>query len=429
MIHFKTSQRCRIARIGLIAALTIAVVGCGDKRPELVTPPPPVVMVAQPVERNITDFQVFTARTEAVESVDIKARVSGYLTEILFKDGGDVKAGDVLFKIDDRPYKAALDEAKANLAYARAALVETQADYDIGVNVRKENPAAISQQDLNKRLGARDEAAASVQQAEAALESAQLNFDWCTITAPISGQINRHFVDAGNLVSQDVTTLTNIVSLRPTWAYFDVDQNTALEVEKLIAEGKMERVRDSTIGVGMSLGNDEGFPIAGTLDFVSNQLDPNTGSLRVRAVFPNEDGFLGAGLFGRIRVPVDAPHDALLVIDRAVGTNQGQKYVLVVNAANEVEYRAVDVGQLHDGLREVHQYRTITQPGGDGADVTSRVEVLKPADRLIVEGLQRVRPGAKVVPKLVNMQTLLSEQPAGDRPANDQKPAEAASPK
>lgn len=417
------SRRSRCWMICLVAALAIGVVGCAEKNPPLVVPPPPVVLVGRPIERNITNFQVFTARTEAVESVDIKSRVSGYLTEILFQDGGDVQAGDVLFKIDDRPYKAALDEAKANLEYARAALVATQADYEIGVNVRRENAAAISQQDLNKRLGARDEAAASVKQAEAALENAQLNFDWCTIAAPISGRVNRHFVDAGNLVSQDVTTLTNIVSIRPIWAYFDVDQNTALDVEKLIAEGKMKRVRDSTVQVGMSLGNEVGFPIAGTLDFVSNQLDPNTGSLRVRAVFPNKDGFLGAGLFSRIRVPVDAPHDALLMIDRAVGTNQGQKYVLVVNEANEVEYRAVDVGQLHDGLREVLRYRTIAEPGGDGADIATRVEVLKPTDKIIVEGLQRVRPGAKVDPKLVNMQTLLSEPPTGNGPPSAKQPA------
>ena len=165
-------------------------------------------------------------------------------------------------------------------------------------------------------------------QAEAAIEKAQLNYNWCTVNAPIAGRIDRHFVDVGNLVSQDVTSLTNIVSIKPIWAYFDVDQNTALDVEKLIAEGKMKRVRDTTVNVGMSLGQENGFPIAGTIDFVSNQLDPNTGSLRVRAVFPNEDGFIGAGMFGRVRVPIGQPHDALLVLDEAIGTNQGQKYVL-----------------------------------------------------------------------------------------------------
>lgn len=404
-----------IRRGSLIVAALLALAGCQQKHPELVTMPPPVVMVATPVERDVTDYQIFTARTEATESVDIKARVSGYLTEILFKDGADVEKDAVLFKIDDRPYKAALDEANANVAYAKAALVEAEANYQIGMNVRKQNAAAISEQELNQRLGARDEAAASVLQAEASVESAQLNYNWCTIAAPIAGRTNRHFVDIGNLVSQDMTTLTNIVSLKPIWAYFDVDENTALDVQQLIAEGKLKGVREATIPADLSLANDGGlFPISGSLDFVSNQLDPNTGSLRVRAVFPNEDGALSAGLFGRVRVPVSEPHDALLVTDRAVGTNQGQKYVFVVNEKNEVEYRAVDVGQVHDGLREVLRYRKITEPGkANGEDVTKEVEVLKPTDRVIVEGLQRVRPGATVKPQVVDMVTMLIE-PAAD---------------
>ncbi len=413
--------------IPLLACAALTAAGCGAKHPPVVATPPTVVLVSQPIERNVTNYQVFTVRTQAVESVDVKARVTGYLTKIEFKDGDDVKEEEVLFQIDDRPYKASLDQAAANLEYAKASLIESQANYDIAAAVRKANAAAMSEQELNKRLGAKDEAAASVKQAEAALENAQLNYGWCKVTAPISGRANRHFVDVGNLVSQDVTTLTNIVSTKPIWAYFDVDQNTALDVQKLIAEGKMKSARESTVDVGMSLGEEQGFPIAGTIDFVSNQLDPNTGSLRARAVFPNEDGFIGAGLFGRIRVPISPPHDALLVIDRAVGTNQGQKFVLVVNDSNEVEYRAVDVGQIQDGLREVLRYRTITEPGA-GKDSTTEVEVLKPTDRVVVEGLQRVRPGTKVDPRLVDMLTLLVEKPAGAGAESEKKPAEAAAP-
>jgi RND family efflux transporter MFP subunit len=418
---------CRVCRAMLLIAIAMGTGGCGPKHPEIVTPPPPVVMVSHPVVRTVTDYQLFTARTQAVESVDIKARVSGYLTEILFKDGDLVEKNEVLFKIDDRPYKAALDEAKANVQYAKAALVESEANYQIGINVRKANPAAISEQELNQRLGARDEAAASVLQAEASLESAQLNFDWCTVEAPISGRANRHFVDIGNLVSQDVTTLTNIVSIKPIWAYFDVDQNTSLDVEKLIAEGKIKGARETTVPADMSLGQESDFSIAGAIDFVSNQLDPNTGSLRVRAAFPNEDGFIGAGLFARVRVPIGAPHEALLVVDRAVGTNQGQKYVLVVNDQGVVEYRAVETGQVHDDLREVLRYRMVTEPNGDGPDVSKQVEVLNPADRIIVEGLQRVRPGAKVETQLVDMLTMLVTKPAGIASTNETK-AEASAP-
>jgi RND family efflux transporter MFP subunit len=411
--------------IGCTVALAIGLSGCGERRPELATLPPPVVMAATPVEREVTDYQIFTVRTEAMQSVDIKARVTGYLEEIKFTDGSDVKKDDVLFQIDARPYKAALDEAKANLAYAKAALVEAEANYQIGMNVRKANPAAISEQEINQRLGARDEAAAGVLQAEASIESAQLNFNWCTVTAPIDGRIDRHFVDVGNLVSQDVTSLTNIVTISPIWAYFDVDQNTALDVEKLIAEGKMKRVSDTTVNVALSLGQEASFPIAGTIDFVSNQLDPNTGSLRVRAVFPNEDGFIGSGMFGRVRVPIGQPHDALLVLDEAIGTNQGQKYVLVVNDKNQVEYRAVDVGQVQDGLREVNRYRSITEPGQDGADTTRQVEVLRPSDRIIVQGLQRVRPGATVTPQPVDMLTLMNAPAPGTVPTGAAKPTES----
>lgn len=365
-------------------------------------------MVAHPIERTITDYQVFTARTQAVQSVEIKARVTGYLTKILFKDGDLVKEGEVLFQIDDRPYKAALDQAKANLELARAALVKTQAEYDIGLAVQKQEAGAISQQELTRRLGARDQAKANVDVARANIEEAQLNFGWCQVTSPINGRANTHFVDVGNLVSQNVTVLTNIVSLKPMWAYFDVDENTVLKLEQLIAEGKIESARDRNVPIAMGLANDAGFPWQGTIDFISNQLDPNTGSIRVRAVFPTERGELASGLFGRIRVPIGAAHPALLVSERAVGTDQGEKFLLLVNDQNEVEYRAVDVGQSRDGLREIHRRRILTEPGPGGKDIQKDVEVLSARDRVIVDGLQRVRPGAKVEPKLVDMLTWMS---------------------
>jgi len=401
----------------------LAAAGCDEKHPQAAETPPPVVLVSQPLERKVTDYQVFTARTQAVQSVDVKARVSGFLTNILFKDGADVKEGDILFQIDDRPYKAALDQAnatlsraKASLDVAQAALVRAQADYDIGLAVQKQQAGAISDQEIVKRLGARDEAkanisvaTASIGQAQAALEMAQLNYDWCKVTSPLSGRSTRHLVNAGDMVTQGVTVLDNIVSLKPVWAYFNVDQNTALQIQILTREGKIQSTRTGEIPVGMTVeaGNDEAFPIAGTIDYVSNQLDPNTGSIQVRAVFPNKDETLVAGLFARIRVPIAAPHNALLVNDRALGTDQGQRFIVVVNDKKEVERRMVEVGQLHDGLREVYAFRTVTEPGSDGKLVAKKVEVLKPTDWLVVEGLMRARPGDKVEPKHVDMQTLL----------------------
>jgi RND family efflux transporter MFP subunit len=407
-----------------LAAGFLGAVGCDQKHPQAAETPPPAVLVSQPVERKgVTDYQVFTARTQAVQSVDIKARVSGFLTDIVVKDGADVKEGDILFHIDDRPYKASLDQAKATLSHAKAsldvakaALVKAQAEYDIGLAVQKQQTGAISDQEVVRRLGARDEAKANISvatanigQAEAALEMAQLNYNWCRVTAPIRGRTTRHLVNAGDMVSQGVTALDNIVSLKPVWAYFNVDQNTAQQVQTLVREGKIKSARKGKIPVGMTVevGNEEAFPIAGTIDYVSNQLDPNTGSIQVRAVFPNDDETLVAGLFARIRVPIAAPHDALLVNDRAIGTDQGQRFVVVVTDKNEVERRLVEVGQLHDGLREIYRFRTVTEPGPDGKLVTKKLEVLKPTDWLVVEGLMRARAGDKVEPKRVDMQTLL----------------------
>jgi RND family efflux transporter MFP subunit len=419
-----------------LAAAILATAGCDEKHPQVAATPPPVVQVAQPVERTVTDYQVFTARTQAVQSVDVKARVTGYLNKINFTDGDLVEEGKtVLFEIDDRPYKASLDQAKAGLDVAeqslavakagldvaQANLVKSQADYDIGLNVKKANPGAISDQELTKRLGARDEAKGgvdkakasieeakgSIGKAKAALENAQLYYDWCKVRAPISGRTTRHFVDAGNLVTQDVSVLANIVSLKPVWAYINVDQNTVQRVQELTRAGKVQAARKGEIPVSMGVGagSEQSYPIAGVIDYVSNQLDPKTSTLQVRAVFPNKDESLVAGLFAQIKVPVSAEHKALLVADSAIGTNQGQRFILVVNHQNEVEYRIVDVGQMHGGLREVKRFREVIDEQG----VPKQVEVLRATDRLIVDGLQRVRPGVKVEPRQVNMTTLLVE--------------------
>jgi RND family efflux transporter MFP subunit len=408
----------------LAAAFLAATAGCNPKHPPAAETPPPVVLVGQPIERKgkdaVTDYQIFTARTQAEQSADVKARVSGFVTKIIVKDGADVKEKDDLFLIDDRPYKAALDQAKATLTHARASLelakatlVKAQAEYDIAVNVQKQDKSAISEQEVVKRQGARDEAkanidvmSASIAQAQAALDLAQLNYDWCKVTAPVDGRTTRHLVNLGDMVTQGVTVLDNIVSRKEVWAYFNVDQKTAQEVQRLIREGKIRSPREGKIPVAMNVGvgNDE---IAGTIDYVSNQFDPNTGSIQVRAVFPNEDQTLVAGLFARIRMPIAAPHDALLVNERALGTDQDKRFIVVVNDENKVERRMVEVGQVHDGLREVYRFRTLIDPGRDGKAVGKTEEVLKPTDWLVVDGLMRARPGEKVEPKHVDMQTLL----------------------
>jgi RND family efflux transporter MFP subunit len=414
---------CRLC-ILLLTITAVTAIGCEKKHPQVVQTPPPLVKVSQPVQGTVTDYQVFTARTAAVESVEVKARVTGYLTKILFKDGDLVKKDDILLEIDDRPYKAALDLAVGNLEFAKAALVKNQADYDIGLAVQKQNKGAISEQELTKRLGARDESKASIDKAKADLENAQLNYGWCKVTSPITGRANRHFVDAGNVITKDVTTLTNVVSIKPIWAYFDVDENSAQSYQRKVKKGEVKSLLENNIPVTMALAGNQDFSITGETDFVSNQFDPNTGSIRIRAVFSNAGGNLEAGLFARIRVPTSAPHPALLVRESAIGTNQSQRFLMIVNDKNIVEAREVEVGQMHgEGLREILRYRTITEPGPEDKDVTKQVEVLKPTDRVIVLGLLRARDGDPVTPQLVNMLTLLPETPvAADNPASKAKP-------
>ncbi|MCS6852320.1 MAG: efflux RND transporter periplasmic adaptor subunit [Gemmataceae bacterium] len=396
----------------LVIVVGVVLTGCGGPHPSAVPTPPPVVLVARPVERTVTEYDIYTARTQAVQYVDIKPRVTGYLTKIHFKDGDLVKAGDLLFEIDDRPYKAQLDEAKGDVDAKAGAVMKTKALLDIGLATQKENVGAISQQEIERRRGDYEEAKGALEAAKAARDRAQLFYDWCRITSPISGRINRHFVDVGNLVTQDFTLLTNIVSLQPMWAYFDVDENSLIRYQALIQEGAIPSPRKTQLPVQLALGTDSAFPFHGFIDFVSNQVDPNVGSIRVRAVFPNDDGKLLPGLFGRVRVPASRPHSALLVQPRAIGVRQTINYVLVVNDQDEVEYREVELGGMHDGLREVLRERRLFETDAAGNVTERKVVVLKPTDRIIVDGVQRVRAGARASPRLVDMETLLPRQSA-----------------
>lgn len=386
---------------------------CEQKNPSPIATSPPIVQVAIPLERVVTESEVFTARTQAVQSVNIKARATGYLTKLGFKDGDFVKQGQILFEIDKRPYQAQLDVAKGNVERLEGQKKLLQTQVERYTKLVASN--AASQQDLDIYHGQFAENVGALEAAKAQVQVAQINLAFCSVTAPIDGRIDRHFFDIGDLVSQDTSLLTNIVSLKPIWAYFDVDQNTATRYRELVRSGQVKSARTSEIPVQMGLGDSRMFPIDGIVDFVSNQLDPNTGSIRLRAVFPNDDGLLLAGLFGRIRLPVSAPHSALLVIDSAIGTNQGDRFVLVVDDKNQVEYRPVDVGQLYNGLREVMRSRQVNDNNAEGKSVVRQVPVLSPTDRIIIAGLQRVRPGATVNPKLVDMLTLL---PADTAPSS-----------
>jgi RND family efflux transporter MFP subunit len=367
-----------------ILVLSLGLTGCGRTSSGTVVTAPTPVTVSHPLKRNVGDYADFTSRTAAVESVDVRARVGGYLDKINFTEGTLVKKGDLLFEIDPRPYRALVDFAKAQLAANEALLKKATSDNVRYKTLAIKSPTAVTQQDLDQYQATADQAIANVGTARATLETNELNLGFTKVVSPIDGRTSRYDLTVGNLVQQDVTLLTTIVSVDPIYAYADVDEHTVLHVRELIREGKAKSARDAEIRVRLGLANEEGFPREGTVNFVDNQVNPKTGTLRVRAVFPNQDQFLNAGMFARVRIPIGEPHEALLVTDRAIDTDQGQKIVYIVDKDNKVNSRPVRLGAAHDGLRAIE----------DG---------LSPSDRVIVNGLQRVRPGVTVDPKLVEM--------------------------
>ncbi len=378
--------KCNRARsIGLrvvSALLCFGMTGCGRPLSEAPVSAPTPVSVSYPVERDVTNYEEATGRTDSVESVQVRARVNGYLDKINFQEGALVKQGEVLYEIDPRPYKAVLDQALGNVASMEARL--KRQDADLRRAEKLVGTSALSREEFDKIVGDRGETAASFASLRAAVDRAKLDLDFTKVLAPVSGRIGRTLITRGNLVVADNTILTTIVSLDPMYAYFDVDENTVLRVRQLIREGKAKSARETEVPVQLALANEEGFPHKGTINFVDNQINPKTGTLRIRGLFPNKDEVLAPGSFARVRVPIGEPHKALLVTERAIDTDQGQKIVYVVNEKNEVVSRPIRLGPRDDGLRVIE----------DG---------LKPGERVIVNGLQQVRPGAAVEPKLVDM--------------------------
>jgi RND family efflux transporter MFP subunit len=370
--------------LGLGAALVfgccLAVVGCG-RTPQLPPAEPPVVTVVYPAEREVTDYAEFTGFVQPVDIVQVQARVSGYLVKVLFKEGAEVKKDDILFEIDPRPYQAQLDKDLATLKQAEANVKQSQADFVRALTLIKK--AGISQAEYDQALANKDVALANVEAAKANIETSKLNLEFCTVRSPINGLTSNYAKTLGNLVTQDKTQLTTIVSTDPMYVYFAMDEHTVLHIKKLSTEGKFKSLANGGIPVFLGLANEQGFPHKGTINFADNQLKPGTGTLTVRGVFPNPDRLLTPGLFARVRIPVSEPHPALLVPDQTIGTDQGKKVLYLVNAKNEVVARPVKLGALHDGLRAI-------EAG------------LKSGERVIVDGLQWVRPGVTVNPTLVS---------------------------
>ena len=372
------------------AALAGLAAGCHQQQ----GPPPaqpPVVPVSQPVQRQVTDTVEYTGRTDAVQSVSVRARVTGYLTKMPFKEGAEVKTGDLLFEIDPRPYQAQLDQAVSQVGVAEAQLRLAQATLERAKPLLAKN--AISQQEYDQDQAAVDQAAAQVKAAKATVEVYRLNLEFTRVTAPVDGQVSRYYYTVGNLVTQDQTLLTTVVSVDPMYAYFDMDERTILRIRAAINEGKIKAVKNfAEIPVEMALEGEDGFPHRGSLDFVNNVVNPSTGTIAVRGVFPNPQPpngrrLLNPGMFVRIRLPIGQPHQALLIVDRAIGSDQGLKYVYVIGGDHKVQYRRVKVGALQDdGLRVID----------DG---------LKPDDWVVVGALQQLRPRMDVEPEQTPMPT------------------------
>jgi RND family efflux transporter MFP subunit len=363
--------------------LALALAGCAEKaQSQAAAPPPPPVTVAQPVKRTVTDWDEFTGRFEAIQDVQVRARVGGFVTSVEFKDGDTVHAGDLLYIIDPRPFEAVATQADGQLADARAKTELAKRELERGLTLVQ--TSAVSEQVVDQRRQALQAAHAAETIAEGALKAAQLNVEFTRVVAPIAGRVSRHLVDVGNLVSGSdngggATLLTSIVSLDPIYIYFDVDEATYLKNSKLWFEGKRPSSRDTPNPVQVALTGETKPSHDGKMDFIDNRLDVSTGTLRSRAIIPNHDLSILPGQFGRVRLIGSSPYEALLLPDTAIATDQSRKIVFVVKDDDTVEARAVELGPLDEGLR-------VIRTG------------LKPEDRVIIDGLQRVRVGAKVAP-------------------------------
>jgi RND family efflux transporter MFP subunit len=400
----------------LLAA--VALPGCGEAKSKAPEKKGALqVDVSKPVVKDVTDYEVFTGRTAAIETVEVRARVTGYLDATYFKEGDVVSKYQVLALIDPRTYKAEYERTEANVGQAEAHLTRLKADYQRAtIQLARK---VISQEDFDKVAGDRAEADAAVRVAKASRDTAKLNLDFTRVTASTGGRIGQRMVDPGNLVKADDTLLTTIVSLDPMYAYFDVDERTVLRIRKLVFEGKVKSSRqEGRLPLYMELSDEKDFPREGYINFSDNRLDPQTGTLKARGVFhnppqllmppapltaslvgllaapmgrgpfvamtdfmPQKNWLLAPGMFVRVKVPIGTPHRAVLMAERAFGTDQGDKFLYVVQG-KKVAKRYVKVAALHEGYREVEQG-------------------LNPDDQVIVDGLQRVRPNMEVEPHLI----------------------------
>ena len=370
-------------------AVAVCALSTGCKQSTEAPAPPPPVTVATPIRKEVVEWDEYTGRTEAVESVDVRPRVSGYIDQISFKDGQLVKPGDVLFIVDPRPYQDVLDQDKANLQSADAQRQLKEANFARAQRLFQNNVTA--KEDYDTSVAQRNQAEAEFAQARASVNSAALNVEFTEVKSPIQGRISRQLVTRGNLVQADSTVLTKVVSVDPIYAYFNVDQRTVQKYHNQIQGGQLQDPRVSAMAVYLQLEGETGFPHEGVIDFVDNTYNASTGTLQIRGRFKNDDASLYPDAFVRVRIAGTPKHDAILITDRAVGTDQGQKFVLLVDDNSVVQVRPVELGPVVDGLRVVRKG-------------------LGPDDHVIVDGLLNARPGSKVTAQPGDMNQSLAGQ-------------------
>jgi membrane fusion protein, multidrug efflux system len=389
---------------GLFVAASLITLGC-ERKPAPPAQGPALVTVSRPIQREVVDWDEYTGRLEAVEMVNLRARVGGFLETADFQEGAIVNAGQVLFKLDPKPYQAELDRAEAQVKQA-----EAQAENAATELVRIERLRAGgggSEKEYQDARYAKLQTAAAVAAAKAAAESARLNLEYTEVKAPITGRASRKYVTAGNLITGGTasgTLLTTIETIDPVYCYVDADERSVLKYQQLSKEKKRVSARDTRIPCFLQLANETGFPHEGVVDFVDNRIDPNTGTLRARGVFPNPNGYLLPGMFGRMRVPGSGRYTAVLIPDAAIDTNQNIKYVRVVHPDDTVEARTITPGGLFGSFRAIESG-------------------LSPDERIVVNGLQRAIPGLKVEPQEVPMDVTGFKGLASGSPATQELPA------
>lgn len=391
-----------------VVVLTAALAGCARTSAQPGPPPPAKVTVAEVIYRDVTEWDEFTGRLEAVDSVAVRPRVSGYVSSVHFTEGAVVKRGALLFQIDSRPFQAEVDRLRAERSRSDAVADRATSELQRAERLRAQD--AMSKEEFDRRAAFAREVKAQTAAVDAALASAELNLEFTHVTAPISGRVGRAIVTEGNLVSTgpgEATLLTTLVSIDPIHAHFDADEGIFLKYVNLAREGRRANARATKQRIEMALAGEEGFPREGHLDFLDNRLDPSTGTIRGRAVFRNPDGDLTPGLFVRLRVPGANAYSGVLIQDRAVGTDLDKRFVFVVKSDKTIEYRPVTLGPMIDGLR-------VVRSGLSGGE------------HIVVNGLQRVRPGATVEPVTVAMDApIRSERTASQKPAESRQETNA----